>query len=876
MIPQEIIDWIAGEKAKGYTSEQLYDILMQYKNEEAEVREALKIVFQPTAPVEPVKRADDSFKFNFLLLGGIAIVLLIAVGVFGYSIYKDNQQTNSQDNIQKELVKKLEAQKQKQEKISEEEKEEETENTLSPQELVFAEFINAKKEGDMKKVLSKTYFSESSLKELEEIEKTVPPEEMPQFMEMIQAPFKEYKNLEYIVKNTSINEETAVLLISATKDGRQKVDKQVFFVKEGDEWFINTFGFTHPADTVVETATECNTYCASQNLYSSGNLFQTETKECTCWYDLPIFGEAMSDDTCEEKPKNMRDGCYLLVAEGQKEEKYCKNVSSMNRNTCYEKVAVAKQDESVCDEIWEDSRCLEEVRKSKKIDEEKEALAKKESEDLECFWMERGVEACYSLNDNKVWLEIVVNNLSEDIFQMLFSPDFSTFNDQEIWKDICDITTWNRYWDKNEIKDGFSDISEKNRQKFDQLVEQLDFENDGVEIRSRFVYTSEGKEYIINNESCAKHGHPIEIQKSFSSKYFSFDEYNTFDNIPDIINGSLDFGDLTIIPEGFQFPKRINGYLDLSGLTTLPEGIQFPEIIEGSLNFSGLTTLPEGFQFPKRIQGLILSGLTTLPEGFQFPQIMGWKIDLSGLTTLPEGIQFPETIEGDLDLSGLITLPEGIQFPEIIEGDLDLTGLTTLPEGIQFPETMEGELNLTGLTTLPEGFQFPKRIALLDLKNVTTLPVGIQFPETMVFLGLPELTTLPADVQFPKRIGWLDLKNVTTLPAGIQFPEIVEKSLDLSAVTTLFAGVQFPETINGDLDLSGVTTLPADVQFPKKIEGKLNLSEITTLPAGVHFPEIIGNYLRINRLPEEEINKLKDIYNLEKKGDGVYKFEGKK
>ncbi|MBT3349589.1 hypothetical protein HN954_00970 [bacterium] len=108
MIPQELIDWITGEKAKGYTSEQLYDILMQHDNEEEAVREGLKIVFQSTVPVEPATPEKKPSKFNHLIFAGIAIVVLIVGGVFFYSTDKEANQEKIQDNIQKELVKKEE------------------------------------------------------------------------------------------------------------------------------------------------------------------------------------------------------------------------------------------------------------------------------------------------------------------------------------------------------------------------------------------------------------------------------------------------------------------------------------------------------------------------------------------------------------------------------------------------------------------------------------------------------------------------------------------------------------------------------------------------------------------------------------------------
>ena len=101
MIPQELIDWIKEEKRKGYTAEQLHDILMKYDNEEEEVSGALKIVF------EQVILEKNEFKFNLFILVGITIVTLIAGGIFFYMFQgteKDIDIKNNIEEVKQEVV----------------------------------------------------------------------------------------------------------------------------------------------------------------------------------------------------------------------------------------------------------------------------------------------------------------------------------------------------------------------------------------------------------------------------------------------------------------------------------------------------------------------------------------------------------------------------------------------------------------------------------------------------------------------------------------------------------------------------------------------------------------------------------------------------
>ncbi len=105
-------------------------------------------------------------------------------------------------------------------------------------------------------------------------------------------------------------------------------------------FLVRQKGWRHTPDTYTETIEECDNYCKSQGFWASGNMYNELTNECTCWHE-PEGEEDLSYldvEKCEQKEPNYRDGCYITIAEREKNIEYCKKVSSMNRKYCEERV----------------------------------------------------------------------------------------------------------------------------------------------------------------------------------------------------------------------------------------------------------------------------------------------------------------------------------------------------------------------------------------------------------------------------------------------------------------------------------------------------------------------------------------------------------
>jgi hypothetical protein len=183
-------------------------------------------------------------------------------------------------------------------------------------------------------------------------------------------------------------------------------------------------------------------------------------------------------------------------------------------------------------------------------------------------------------------------------------------------------------------------------------------------------------------------------------KYFC-EEHNITENQfkgIDKIEGNLDLGSLTSIPEGFN--PTVGGSLDLRSLTSIPEG--FNPTAGGSLWLGSLTSIPEGFN-PTAGGSLWLGSLTSIPNTFN--PTVGGSLRLDSLTSIPN--TFNPTVGGSLRLDSLTSIPN--TFNPTVGYDLWLDLLTSIPEG--FNPTVEGDLHLPkGLkcnkTELPSNYLF--------------------------------------------------------------------------------------------------------------------------------------------------------------------------
>ena len=174
------------------------------------------------------------------------------------------------------------------------------------------------------------------------------------------------------------------------------------------------------------------------------------------------------------------------------------------------------------------------------------------------------------------------------------------------------------------------------------------------------------------------------------------------------IEGYLDLGSLTSIPEGFN--PIVGWNLYLCGLTSIPKG--FNPIVGGSLFLTNLKSTPKGFN-PTVGGTLYLNYLKSTPKGFN--PIVGGSLYLNRLTSITEG--FNPIVGGSLFLDNLTSIPEG--FNPTVGGNLDLGSLTSIPEG--FNPIVGGNLYLSGLTSIPEGFN-PTVGGYLDLRSLTSTP----------------------------------------------------------------------------------------------------------------------------------------------------------
>ncbi len=225
---------------------------------------------------------------------------------------------------------------------------------------VLSSAIQAAKEGDYDTYLSFTYYNKLDLGKYYSENYLGLSEE--DYIELKNSLIEEMKsvftNIDYQVKEQKIEGDTAILTISATKNGRKKQDIKKYFIKENNNWKINTFGWSHPADATTNDIDECSDYCTANNLMN-GLFYQTDN-ECYCWHEQPQTENLshLNIEECEQKEKSFQGSCYTSYARINKDENYCKKVSIMNRDSCYSDVAKIKDDISICDNMWDDAYCL--------------------------------------------------------------------------------------------------------------------------------------------------------------------------------------------------------------------------------------------------------------------------------------------------------------------------------------------------------------------------------------------------------------------------------------------------------------------------------------------------------------------------------------
>ncbi len=338
MVYRELLTYVKSTLAQGFTQDEIRQHLLGQGWHAGDIDDAFAAASKPGAVQQkapPLQRALSSLRrmptgkrlLKAAVPVGAAVVIIIIVSLF---IFKDIFKEGSQPSADP-----------------------------SELEAVLLAYIQAAQAGDLDQQFSHFYYSHVEREQLDAL-LAMDPSMMDVARESLQEAFQ---GLEIDVKDSEVLEDSGVLIVGATKQGRTKADKPLFFIKDGDSWKINAFGYAHPPDTVLEPGGSCNDYCASMGYWASGNKVNMETNECTCWHDAPSL-EDLSDldvEECEEKEKGFRETCYMVHAMSENDERYCKKVSSMNRDDCYKDVAIAKKDPSVCDYLWQDKECLEQA-----------------------------------------------------------------------------------------------------------------------------------------------------------------------------------------------------------------------------------------------------------------------------------------------------------------------------------------------------------------------------------------------------------------------------------------------------------------------------------------------------------------------------------
>ncbi len=166
-----------------------------------------------------------------------------------------------------------------------------------------------------------------------------------QFKESI---LRKYQGLEVTI-TSQIDNNKAILTVSAIKNDQQKKDKLIYMVKDGS-WKLNLFGFNHEPNLLNTDRDACSDSC-----YPS--WFDKTSGSCYCWVEEPfdmdtsnIFVQYCED---HEHPPS----CYKSYARSSLNIDYCWKVPDYDRGSCFSAVASRSGDYSVCAYLWDDVNC---------------------------------------------------------------------------------------------------------------------------------------------------------------------------------------------------------------------------------------------------------------------------------------------------------------------------------------------------------------------------------------------------------------------------------------------------------------------------------------------------------------------------------------
>ncbi|MCK5333908.1 MAG: hypothetical protein KAJ24_05310, partial [Candidatus Aenigmarchaeota archaeon] len=93
MVNQQIINWIKQQDSQGYSSQQLYNYLIQQGYNPNEVNEAIRIVSQPTSQVNQLS----------IIIIGIVVVTLICGGMIFLFSQNDGAVSDTEINSETDL-----------------------------------------------------------------------------------------------------------------------------------------------------------------------------------------------------------------------------------------------------------------------------------------------------------------------------------------------------------------------------------------------------------------------------------------------------------------------------------------------------------------------------------------------------------------------------------------------------------------------------------------------------------------------------------------------------------------------------------------------------------------------------------------------------
>ncbi len=164
-------------------------------------------------------------------------------------------------------------------------------------------------------------------------------------------------------------------------------------------------------------------------------------------------------------------------------------------------------------------------------------------------------------------------------------------------------------------------------------------------------------------------------------------------------------------------------------------------------------------------------------------------------------------------------------------------------------------------------------------KNPEAIPNTVSNNKVETKKVISETTTALNEIKetikpFKEHNGNLDFKEYQALD---YIPSPLNGHLDLGASESLPEGFIFPKIINGSLHIRNVKNLPEGCKFPETIAESLYIWKVEKFPNDFTLPKEIGGFIVLQNLSKDEVNKLKNLYNLKSTyPKWKYKFEGKK